>query len=324
MGRRRLLDTVGGIAARFSLRTRDVVLASLVVAVTVGCALALLIEAAAAMAEVERLSGQSLGMLGHVLAAMHRWLPLWLIDWAAYPLLATALGIGLAQGSATNAGLVDYRLGRVYDELSERGWREYSAHFPEAAKQLARDLSALLREFQQQQFALALGRRAALSAANRLRVLAAADGEQTPGELLDTAAHIEESLGVRRLVATLPEAGDALVRDQPYEMRLQFEPSRPSGYEATPEPTPRDEMAGESRRGRAVLLHLFGDGLAVAPGRVVVDLPYEGASTVASVKVVAKSAPRCVLQIQVTEARGVKLLQSLRLELPVSPPATYG
>lgn len=304
------------LAHRWELRPTDVAVAVIVVSVALGASLLLLAEAAAAMSEVLRLAGHSLGIAGNVLAASWRWLPLPLVvvECLAVFLLGGAAGVAFAQGSHSASGRVDFVLARLYDDLSERGWRDLAARIPPATREVAREAARALGVLQRRNAAVQSGRREALEAAHRLREPLPANAPPDPARL-QVADRIDVALGVRRMVATLPTVRDALVTGRRETLELHFAPVPSPVPTATVQP-PRHNA--ESGAGRVLQLFLFANGAQVETTRLQVLLPPEGSSTSASTSIVATSGTQCSLDIYVTGADSTEVLQTLHLQLPVA------
>ncbi|ATE59007.1 hypothetical protein [Thauera sinica] len=312
-------EVLEALARHWTLRPRDLAVALIVSAAAVGASLALLSGAVAAMAEVLRLAGHPLGSAGHALAAVWRWLPLPLvmIEGLAVFLLGAAAGFAFAQGSHGTRGSVDYRLARLYDDLSERGWRNLAARIPMTARDTAQEFARSLRALQFRHAAMQSGRREALDVARRLRQ-PVASGEPTDPAQLELADRIESALGVRRLVATLPTVEAALAPGRLYALELHFAPI-PAPEQRVDVLPPRN--LEEAAEGRTLRLSLFGTGVQAEPTQLSVLLPREGPSTAATATIVAAPGPQCALDIYVMEAGSTDVLQTLRLQLPVVLPS---
>lgn len=261
--------------------------------------------------------GQPSDVAGWLLMALDDSLWLALSSWLAFPLLAAALGVALAQGSAASSGGADYKLARVYEALSSQNLAYFARPLPPALTQLMERFAAHLRQVQQERLTAARTGRVMLDAAQALRQMA--DSAPTDARhYLGLASEIDAAAGARRLIADLDDSGGPLVAGGRYALSLRFDapasehssPSAPSAPSTSLEPP-----AAEA--GHRLTLHLFGESIEVEDRSLALYLPATGPSSEARTHLTVLTPGVCALRVFVTYEHGAAVLQSLRIAVPV-------
>lgn len=302
------LHHTAGKEIHFTLNGRDWGVFVVVVGVAVFGALALATQFLAARQRLLLSIGQPSDFASMVLTALEGSLLLALSSWIAFPLLAAALGVALAQGSAASSGSVDYKLARVYEELLSKNLVHFARPLPQALILLMDRFAAHLRLVQRERLAVARAGRVMLSAAQALRQMAAS-APIDPHDYVGLASEIETAAGARRLKVEIDDSDGPIVTGRRYALRLRFDEPASAHSESLEAPT--------SDGGYRLTLHLFGEGVEAEDRTLSTCLPPIGPSSEARTHITALTGGVCELRVFVTFEHGAEVLQSLRIAVPV-------
>ncbi|MGS0757448.1 hypothetical protein ACVBEH_24085, partial [Roseateles sp. GG27B] len=222
-------------------------------------------------------------------------------SWLAFPLLAAALGVALAQGSAASSGGADYKLARVYEALSSQNLAYFARTLPPALTQLMERFAAHLRQVQQERLTAARTGRVMLDAAQALRQMA--DSAPTDARhYLGLASEIDAAAGARRLIADLDDSGGPLMAGGRYALSLRFD--APASEHSSPSAPSTSLESPAAEAGHRLTLHLFGESIEVEDRSLALYLPGTGPSSEAHTHFTVLTPGVCALRVFVTYEHG--------------------